>query len=165
MPVLRPLVCTLLVAALPVALQAQSTRMAMDATPGMIMGASGHMATGNIHVVGAMGSQRIHFTSEFKTDGGSDLHAVLSTDMMAGNGSVDLGSVRGSGEQYVTVPAAVDVSRFSQLLIYDRKSKSAVASAPVPGGMMQHDGMMNDDGTMKKDDGMMKKDTSMARPN
>ncbi len=174
MSLLRPFLSSAIALALPLAAAQAQNGEAMAAAPvaGTIMGAGGHMAAGNIHVVGAMGAQRIHFTGAFKTEGGKDLHAILSTDMMAGEGAVDLGAVKAAGEQYVQVPATVDVTKFAELLIYDRKSKTVVASTPVPGGMHhdgmmgKHDGMMGKDDKMGKHDGMMggMKDTSMAMP-
>jgi hypothetical protein len=106
------------------------------ATPGMIHGAGTMMATGTIHVVGEkMGAQKIHFTSDFKVDPSSSLHAVLSSDMMAGKGSADIGAIKSAGDQLVDVPKNVDVGAFTNLLVYDTKTRMVVASAMLPNKM------------------------------
>lgn len=153
--------CTVLAALPATALQAQYTdsmkKPMSNEMPaaGMIHGSGSHMAAGTIHIVGSMPTQKIHFTSEFKTDASSDVHAVLSTDMMAGAGSVDLGEVK-NGEQLVTVPKTADAHDFAHLLIVNSKTRMVVASTMVPGGKM--DGMMDKTGGMKKD-------STMSKPN
>jgi hypothetical protein len=168
-----PLCLGVVLATLPVlSLQAQysDTTMKKPMThdmpaAGTIHGTGSHMAAGTIHVVGAMPTQQIHFTSEFKTDVTEDLHAVLSSDMMAGSGSVDLGKVT-QGDQLIAVPKTADARHFAQLLLVDGKSKRVVAATTIPGGMMD-----KKDGTMKsgmaKDTAMampMKKDSAMSKP-
>ncbi len=152
--------CTVLAALPAAALQAQSTDSSMKKpmmhdmpAAGMIHGSGSHMAAGTIHIVGAMPTQKIHFTSEFKTDASSDVHAVLSNDMMAGAGSVDLGEVK-NGDQLIAVPQTADAHHFSHLLILNNKTRMVVASTMIPGGKM--DGMMSKDG--------MKKDSTMSKP-
>lgn len=101
--------------------------------PGAIHGAGRMMARGTIHVVGEkMGAQKIHFTSDFKVDPSSNLHAVLSSDMMAGAGSADIGAIKSAGDQLVDVPGNVDVAKFVNLLVYDTRTKTVVASAVLP---------------------------------
>lgn len=103
------------------------------AMPGSIHGAGTMMASGTIHVVGdKMGSQKIHFTSDFKVDPSSSLHAVLSSDMMAGKGSADIGAIKSAGDQLMDVPKNVDVGAFTNLLVYDTKTGMVVASAVLP---------------------------------
>lgn len=162
-----PLCLGVLLATLPVlSLQAQYGDSTMKKpmthdmpAAGMIHGTGSHMAAGTIHVVGAMPTQQIHFTSEFKTDVTGDLHAVLSSDMMAGSGSVDLGKVA-QGDQLVAVPKTADARHFAHLLLVDSKSKMVVAATTIPGGMMdKKDGMMKDTMAMP-----MKKDSAMSKP-
>ena len=147
--------CTALAALPAAALQAQYTDSSMKKpmtndmpAAGTIHGSGSHIAAGTIHIVGARPTQKIHFTSEFRTDASSDVHAVLSTDMTAGTGSVDLGEVK-NGEQLVMVPQTADAHDFAHLLIVNSKTRLVVASTMVPGG--KRDGMMGNEGGMKKD--------------
>jgi hypothetical protein len=162
-PPLSPLLLSSALAIAPVApLQAQygdsasRTPMMHDApAAGMIHGADTHTATGTIHVVGAMPTQQIHFTSDFKTDATSELRAVLSSDMMAGAGSVDLGPVV-QGDQLVAVPGSADARTFAHLLVVDSRSKTVVAATRIPGGTMDRkDAMMQ---------GGMKRDSAKGKP-
>ncbi|HWA16411.1 MAG TPA: hypothetical protein VG817_08255 [Gemmatimonadales bacterium] len=101
--------------------------------PGKIQGAGGRPGAGEIHVVGqTVGAQKIHFTSEFKVEPSKALHAVLSPNLMAGDGTADLGPISSEGEQLIDVPAHVDVSAFAVLLVYDTGSGMVVASTPLP---------------------------------
>lgn len=151
-----PLVLTLTaVAALPLMAQQRDTTMkqptmqAMPA-PGMIHGSGSRSASGTIHIVGNMkGSQKIHFTSDFKVDPSTNLHAVLSSDMMAGMGSADIGPIKSAGDQLIDVPANVDVAGFATLLVYDTKYKMVVASTALPNAKGQAYGA-GSDSSMKK---------------
>jgi hypothetical protein len=150
---MRPLglplfVLTLAAASAPVA--AQQAGGAMRTEPGTIQGVGGRAAAGVIHVVGnTMGSQKIHFTSEFKVDASTTLHAVLSSDLMAGGGSADLGPIASAGDQLISVPANVDVAAFATLLVYDSGTRTVVAATILPNAKGQaYRGMK--DSTMKR---------------
>jgi hypothetical protein len=125
-PGLASLLISLAVLSTPVAAQ-------QAAEAGTIQGVGGRHGAGTIHVVGqTMGAQKIHFTSEFKVGPSAGLHAVLSNNLMAGDGTADLGPIKSEGDQLIDVPANVDVGAFATLLVYDTGSKTVVASTVLP---------------------------------
>lgn len=103
------------------------------AEPGTIQGVGGHSGAGTIHVVGqTKGAQKIHFTSEFAVGSSKTLHAVLSSNLMAGDGTADLGPIASKGDQLIDVPATVDVGDYATLLVYDTANKTVIASTVLP---------------------------------
>jgi hypothetical protein len=134
---------TLAVVASP--LMAQRTADFPSADPGTIQGMDGRAGTGVIHLVGnSTGTQKIHFTSEFRVDSSSSLHAVLSTDLTAGASSADLGPIASAGDQLIDVPASVDVAAFATLLVYDSRSRTVVAATILPNAKGRAYGGMKD---------------------
>jgi hypothetical protein len=149
---MRPLGLTSLIVALAVVstpAAAQQATAAMRAEPGTIHGVGGRMGAGVIHLVGkTMGAQQIHFTSEFKVEPSTRLHAVLSGDMLAGSGSADLGPIASAGDQLIAVPANVDLAAFATLLVYDTDSRTVVAATILPNARGQ--AYSAKDSTMKR---------------
>lgn len=134
----------------------------------MLHGTGGHMAAGTLHVVSQDGKHLVHFTDDFKSDPGSDVHVVLSNDATAGPKSVTVGKLkRSSGEQAIDFPKGVDPGRYSHLLLWSKKDNVVLAIAELRSGMgagaERMDGQMVDS-TMKPMKDKMK-DSSMAKPN
>jgi hypothetical protein len=144
---------TVLLAVLPLAgLAAQSTTMSKDegsmakstAMSGMLHGAGGHRATGTVHLVAKGDKHQIHFTPDFKADAGSDVYVVLSKSEAPEAGSVQLGRLKHvAGEQTVEVPAKVDVSQYSHLLLWSKKDNVVIGMTDLAdaGMSMDHDKM------------------------
>ena len=150
-----------LLAVLPLAgLQAQGTTMSKDhgsmAKPapmsGMLHGAGNHHAAGTVHLLVTGDKHQIHFTSDFKADAGHDVHVLLGKSEAPAAESVDLGRLKHpAGEQMVDIPAKVDVSQYSHLLLWNKKDNTVIAMADLttPGtsmddGKMDHDKMDHD---------------------
>lgn len=110
----------------------QDEKMAMAAVsePGMLHGAGGHKAAGSIHILTKAGRHKVHFTSDFKAESAADVHVVLSTEARPVSGSVTLAQLdRLAGEQLIDVPANVDPSRYSHLLLWSKKTRALLAVA------------------------------------
>lgn len=128
----------------------EKTGMAAVPEPGQLHGANGHEAAGSVHVLTKGGKHKIHFTSEFKADPAQDVQIVLSTEARPVSGSVTIARLeRLAGEQLIEVPANVDPSRYSHLLLWSKKAGAVLAMARIPSADM---GTMND--KMGKDDMM-----------
>ena len=106
----------------------------------MFMSAAGHKAAGDYEITEANGKQQIKLTSDFAVDKAPDLYLVL-----AGADHPDAQSVyvaklnNATGAQSYDVPKGTDLSKFSKLLVWSKKSNTLIASADLAhsGHMMQ----------------------------
>ena len=147
---------TVLLAALPLTgLAAQGATMSKDegsmakptAMSGMLHGAGGHHATGTVHLVAKGDQHQIHFTPDFKAGSSSDVYVVLSKSEAPEAGSVQLGKLKHvAGEQTIDVPAKVDVSQYSHLLLWSKKDNAVIGMTDLAeaGMSMDHEKMGHD---------------------
>ena len=107
----------------------------------MFMGASGHKAAGDYAIEESDGKTRITLTPDFAIDDNGDAYLVLAAGDIPGKDAVWLGKVKsGKAGQSFTLPKGTDLSRYTKVLVWSKKSASALASAELAaqGGMMQH---------------------------
>lgn len=86
--------------------------------------------------------------------------AVPGTEARPVSGSVTLAQLdRLAGEQLIDVPANVDPSRYSHLLLWSKKTRAVLAVASLPSGATgKMDDKMSRDDKMGKGDKMGKED-------
>jgi hypothetical protein len=146
--------CTLL----PASLQAQndSSMMAKDsgamskdhemmghdsmAADMMFMGAAEHKAAGDYTIEEKAGKQQLTLTPDFAVEPAGDTWLVLATGDTPDAGAVYVAKLkRPKGSQSYTIPKGTDLSKYTKLLVWSKKSKSLLASADLSaGGMMMH---------------------------
>jgi len=105
----------------------------------MFMGASGHKAAGDYAIEESGGRTRITLTPDFAVDNDGDAYLVLSAADTPGEDALWLGKVksRKAGQSF-TLPKGTDLSHYRKVLVWSKKSASALASADLgsEGGMM-----------------------------
>jgi hypothetical protein len=107
----------------------------------MFMGASGHKAAGDYAIEESGGRTSITLTPDFSIDNDGDAYLVLSAGDTPGKDAVWLGKVksRKAGQSF-TLPKGTDLSGYHKVLVWSKKSATALASAELApqGAMMQH---------------------------
>jgi hypothetical protein len=99
-------------------------------------GALAHDGQGTAAVVELPSGERKLTLTEFETDAGPDLRVYVSTDDPADGGElgdfVDLGGLKGNkGNQQYTLPADLDIGRYSNVVIWCRAFSVGFTSAPL----------------------------------
>jgi Electron transfer DM13 len=99
-------------------------------------GALAHDGQGTAAVVELPGGERKLTLTAFETDAGPDLRVYVSTDDPADGGElgdfVDLGGLKGNkGNQQYTLPADLDIGRYSNVVIWCRAFSVGFTSAPL----------------------------------
>jgi hypothetical protein len=98
----------------------------------MFMGAAGHRAAGDYEIVRVKGTRQIKLTPDFAVDEGSDLYLVLASSTTPDAQSLYLGKLKSAkGSQSYDIPKGTDLSQYTRLLVWSRKSNSLVASAEL----------------------------------
>jgi hypothetical protein len=102
----------------------------------MFMGAGEHKAAGDYAIDEKNGKQQITLTPDFAVETAGDTWLVLATGDAPDAGSVYLAKNPKAGQSY-TLPKGTDLSKYTKLLVWSKKSKSLLASADLTaGGMM-----------------------------
>ena len=106
----------------------------------MFMGAAGHKAAGDYEIAEVKGKQQIKLTPDFGVDKVPDLYLVLATSETPDARSVYVAKLKSAkGSQSYDIPKATDLSRYSKLLIWSKKSNALIASADLASsGHMMH---------------------------
>jgi hypothetical protein len=99
-------------------------------------GALAHPGDGAAAVVELPSGERKLTLTDFETDAGPDLRVYVSTSDPADGGElgdfVDLGGLKGNkGNQQYTLPADLDLGRYSNVVIWCRAFSVGFASAPL----------------------------------
>ncbi len=125
-----------------------SDKMAMGAS-GMFRGGMGHTADGMISFSGSGKDRKLDFSDTFVVDKVPDTEVVLAHGTDGKNG-LSLGKLKyTTGAQSYKLPESADLSSYTMVLLWVKKSGSLVASATLPADM-SHGAMMTNDTTMKK---------------
>jgi Electron transfer DM13 len=106
----------------------------------MFMSAESHKAAGDYEIVENKGKQQIKLTPDFSVDQAPDTYLVLATSDQPDDHSVYLGKVRNpKGSQTFDVPKGTDLSKFSKLLVWSKKTGTLLGSADLAasGHMME----------------------------
>jgi hypothetical protein len=106
----------------------------------MFMSAEGHKAAGDYEVVETKGKQQIKLTPDFSVDQAPDTYLVLATSDQPDDHAVYLGKLKNpKGSQTFDVPKGTDLSKFSKLLVWSKKSGTLLGSADLAasGHMME----------------------------
>jgi Electron transfer DM13 len=95
-----------------------------------------HPGQGTAAVVELPSGERKLTLTDFETDPGPDLRVYVSTDDAAADGDpgdfVDLGGLKGNeGNQQYTLPADLDLGRYSNVVIWCRAFSVGFTSAPL----------------------------------
>jgi hypothetical protein len=106
----------------------------------MFMGAGEHKAAGDYTIEEKNGKQQITLTADFAVEPAGDTWLVLANGDAPDAGSVYVAKLKGpKGAQAYTIPKGTDLSKYTKLLVWSKKSKSLLASTDLSaGGMMQH---------------------------
>jgi hypothetical protein len=112
-------------------------RMAADM---MFMGAAEHKAAGDYTIEEKDGKQQLTLTPDFAVEPAGDTWLVLATGDTPDAGAVYVAKLKSpKGSQSYTIPKGTDLSKYTKLLVWSKKSKSLLASADLSaGGMMMH---------------------------
>jgi len=104
----------------------------------MFMGAGQHKAAGDYTIEEKNGKQQITLTQDFAVEPAGDTWLVLANGDAPDAGSVYVAKLKSpKGNQSYTIPKGTDLSKFTKLLIWSKKSKSLLASTDLTaGGMM-----------------------------
>jgi len=106
----------------------------------MFMGAASHKVAGDYEIVENKGKQQIKLTSDFSVDQAPDTYLVLATSDQPDDKAVYLGKLKNpKGSQTFDVPKGTDLSKFSKLLVWSKKSGTLLGSADLAasGHMME----------------------------
>ena len=106
----------------------------------MFMGAPGHKAAGDYEIAEVDGKQQIKLTPDFGVDQAPDLYLVLATSETPDARSVYVAKLRSAkGSQSYDIPKGTDLSKYTKLLVWSKKSNALIASADLAssGHMMQ----------------------------
>jgi hypothetical protein len=100
-------------------------------TDRMFLGAGDAKASGEYEIVEADGKRKLKLTPDFAVPAARDLYLVLATGDEPGDGALYLGKLsQPAGEQAFELPKGKDLSGYTRLLVWSKKEKRAVASAP-----------------------------------
>ena len=106
----------------------------------MFMGAAGHKAAGDYEIAEVNGKQQIKLTPDFGVDQAPDLYLVLATSETPDARSVYIAKLKSAtGSQSYDIPKGTDLSKYTKLLVWSKKSNALIASADLAssGHMMQ----------------------------
>jgi len=106
----------------------------------MFMGAPGHKAAGDYEIAEVNGKQQIKLTPDFGVENAPDLYLVLATSETPDARSVYVAKLRSAkGSQSYDIPKGTDLSKYTKLLVWSKKSNALIASADLAssGHMMQ----------------------------
>jgi hypothetical protein len=106
----------------------------------MFMGAAGHKAAGDYEIAEVNGKQQIKLTPDFGVDQAPDLYLVLATSETPDARSVYVAKLKSAtGSQSYDIPRGTDLSKYTKLLVWSKKSNALIASADLAssGHMMQ----------------------------
>jgi hypothetical protein len=106
----------------------------------MFMGAGEHKAAGDYTIEEKNGKQQITLTADFAVEPAGDTWLVLANGDAPDAGSVYVAKLKSpKGAQAYTVPKGTDLSKYTKLVVWSKKSKSLLASADlsVGGGRMR----------------------------
>ncbi len=106
----------------------------------MFMGAGGRKAAGNYEIAQVNGKQQIRLTSDFGVNPAPDLYLVLATSETPDAQSVYVAKLKSAtGSQSYELPTGTDLSKYTKLLVWSKKSNALIASADLAssGHMMQ----------------------------
>lgn len=100
---------------------------------GSFVGVDGHEGTGRAEVVKtASGERRLTFSGGFDVDPGPDINVYLSETAGGVSGAKRISSLKGNkGSQQYTIGADVDLSRFSNVVLYCEPFSIRVAVAEL----------------------------------
>jgi hypothetical protein len=98
----------------------------------MFMGIGEGKAAGDYQIVEADGKRTLELTPDFAVPAAPDLYLVLATGDEPGDGALYLGKLSqpAAGEQTFELPKDKDLGGYTRLLVWSKKEKRAVASAP-----------------------------------
>jgi hypothetical protein len=143
------------VAAAPLAAQAapatgdKGMKKTATGASGMFRGGMGHSAGGIISISGSGKDRKLDFSDTFVVDKVPETEVVLARGTDGKNG-LSLGKLKyTTGAQSYKLPESADLSGYTMVLLWVKKSGSLVASATLPADM-SHGAMMTNDTTMKK---------------
>lgn len=106
----------------------------------MFMGAAGHKAAGDYEIAEVNGKQQIKLTPDFGVESAPDLYLVLATSNTPDARSVYVAKLKSArGSQSYDIPGGTDLSKYTKLLVWSKKSNTLIASADLAssGHMMQ----------------------------
>jgi hypothetical protein len=98
--------------------EAGPTRRTLELARGSFMGADGHAGRGRATVLGRAGKRLLSFT-EFDVDPGVDVDVLLSASPDGIDDAVEVGNLKGNvGDQQYPIPEAVDLRRYSSVVLW-----------------------------------------------
>jgi hypothetical protein len=98
----------------------------------MFMAPSGHKAAGDYEIVSANGKQQIKLTDDFAVDNAPDTYLVLATSDQPDAQSVFVAKLKNAtGGQTYDLPKGADLSKYTKLLVWSKKTHSLLASADL----------------------------------
>lgn len=103
---------------------------------GAFVDAGGHKATGTAELVTKDGRSQLKLSDDFSVEKGPDVYVVLSPSAaMAPSGTKQLGKVKHfSGAQTFDVPAGVDLSTFTHVVLWCKKFDVLMGTAELAAG-------------------------------
>ncbi len=125
-----------------------------------VMGAGSHAAAGHVMLVHEKDRHVLRFSKDFKVDKASDLTVALSRSaMMTPGNSMTVHKLSSEhGAQEIKLPAGIDPSAYTHIVIFSRKTGMTVATASLGA-----DGMGKMDKMEKGMDKMDKMDKGMEK--
>ena len=98
----------------------------------MFMAAGGHKAAGDYEIVNANGKQQIKLTDDFAVDNAPDTYLVLAMGDQPDAQSVFVAKLKSAtGGQVYDLPKGTDLSKYTKLIIWSKKTRSLLASADL----------------------------------
>jgi Electron transfer DM13 len=98
----------------------------------MFMAAGGHKAAGDYEIVNANGKQQIKLTDDFAVDSAPDTYLVLATGDQPDAQSVFVAKLKtATGGQTYDLPKGTDLSKYTKLIVWSKKTHSLLASADL----------------------------------
>ncbi|HEX6115503.1 MAG TPA: DM13 domain-containing protein [Solirubrobacterales bacterium] len=92
---------------------------AISLAAGEIAGADGHAGSGHAEVIARGGDDRVLTLTDLDVDPGPDVDVLLSASPEGIEDAVNLGGLKGSrGDQQYAIPAATDVGRYSNVVLW-----------------------------------------------
>ena len=98
----------------------------------MFMAPGGHKAAGDYEIVSANGKQQIKLTPDFAVDNAPDTYLVLASGDQPNPQSVFVAKLQSpTGGQSYDLPKGTDLSKYTKLLVWSKKTRSLLASAEL----------------------------------
>ena len=98
----------------------------------MFRGAAGHKAAGDYEIAEVNGKQQIKLTPDFGVDQAPDLYLVLAASETPDARSVYVAKLKSAtGSQSYDIPKGTDLSRYTKVLVWSKKSNALIASADL----------------------------------